>query len=187
MPFSALTGKLEALLGLSVGNQHLDAGQSAMHEEEESKSYETAIAEFESGLAQKTSEKGDDGGLTEKLEAALAAATAAKAAQDKAREEALVHCNAGEVLLAGDIGSDTIERAIASYEAGLALQEQTNGDVGWESCMERLSTNIASATGLKRLQDEARSKAQRDLSEAETLTAEATELRNSGGGQDDGR
>jgi hypothetical protein len=37
------------------------------------------------------------------------------------------------------------------------------------------------------LQDEARSKAQRDLSEAETLTAEATELRNSGGGQDDGR
>ena len=121
-------------------------------EEEESKSYETAIAEFESGLAQKTSEKGDDGGLTEKLKAALAAATAAKAAQDKAREEALVHCNAGEVLLAGDIGSDTIERAIASYEAGLALQEQTNGDVGWESCMERLSTNIASATGLKRLQ-----------------------------------
>lgn len=168
-----LIGKLEALLSLSVGNQHLEAGRSAMSE---NKNFETAIAEFETGLAQKTSEKGDDGGLTVALQAALREATAAKSAQDAARTDALQHCVTGEELLAGEIGSDTIDQAIASYEAGLALRDLTNGESGWDSCMDRLSTNIASATGLKRLQDEARAKAQSDFEAAKTRTIEAAEL-----------
>lgn len=168
-----LIGKLEALLGLSIGNQHLQAGQSAMTED---KNFENAIAEYESGLAQKTSERGDDGGLTVNLQAALKEATAAKSAQDTARSQALQYCDAGEAMLTGEIGSDTIEKAIASYEAGLALRELTNGESGWDSCMERLSTNIASATGLKRLQDEARAKAQSDFTTAKTRSAEAAEL-----------
>ena len=168
-----LIGKLEALLGLSVGNQHLQAGRSAMTE---SKSFEAAIEEFESGLAQNTAEKGDDGGLTASLQAALKAAIAARSAQDGARAEALQYCVAGEALLAGEIGADTIAQAIASYEAGLALRELTNGDSGWDSCMDRLSTNIASATGLKRLQEEARAKAQSEFDAAKARTVEAAEL-----------
>ncbi len=168
-----LIGKLEALLGLSVGNQHLEAGRCAMTE---NKNFETAIKEFESGLAQKTSEKGDDGGLTVTLQAALQKATAAKSAQDAARADALQYCVTGEELLAGEIGTDTIDQAIASYEAGLALRDLTNSDSGWDSCMDRLSTNIASATGLKRLQDEARAKAQSDFATAKKHTMAAAGL-----------
>jgi hypothetical protein len=124
-----LTGKLEALLGLSTAHQKLLLGKNAMG----TSSFESAIDSFEAGLAQKTSAKGDDGGIAAKLETALAEASAAKIEQDNARVKSWSCSSEGELLLAGEIAEDSIERAIALFEAGLALKATTNGEHGWES------------------------------------------------------
>ena len=94
---AALTGKLEALLSLSVANQQLAAGKTAM----QAKKFEAAIAAFEAGLEEKTDARGDDGGLAQQLRDALQGATTAKEGQDTARMQAWEHCSEGELLLTG--------------------------------------------------------------------------------------
>eukprot|EP01045_Picozoa_sp_COSAG04_P015840 COSAG04_NODE_1282_length_7399_cov_9.510822_5_plen_1136_part_00 len=167
---AALTGKLEALLSLSVANQQLAAGKTAM----QAKKFEAAIAAFEAGLEEKTDARGDDGGLAQQLRDALQGATTAKEGQDTARMQAWEHCSEGELLLTGEIGSDTIGDAIARYTQGLALQEKSNGDEGWESCMPRLQSNLAAAEEKKQAQDQARACAQEQLAAGKKLAAEGT-------------
>jgi hypothetical protein len=138
------------------------------------------VAALEEGLAQKTAEKGDDGGLTASLQQALGVAQAAKVEQDEAREQAWAHCRDGELLMAGDLGADSLERALAQFHAGLALKTATNGEHGWESCMAKLEAQAGAAAEAKLAEDRAREVAngqkadgQAKLAEAATATAAA--------------
>ena len=165
----ALTGKLEALLGLSLASEQLVGGQAAMA----GRKYEVAIAAFEAGLAQQTSTRGDDGGLSTTLQGALDEAAAAKKAQDAARDAAWEHFNEADGAMAGEIGSDTIESAVKHYTGGLALKEATNGDGGWDTCIPQLAENLVVAQAAKQAQDEARASAQKQLATGEQLASEA--------------
>ena len=159
----SLGEKLREALAYAEASNECERGERDMV----AKMFESAAKAFQKGLECSKRQQRDET-MSDRLQRSFDAARAAKLEQDTARERAkALHEQAG--VLAKD--DDTLEEAIAAFEAGLALRSATNGGTGFtlgvpnpmEACMTGLEQGLTKTKASMLSRDAARRAAKEQL------------------------